>query len=72
MSRLDAEYDAAEHHDLDRIDRSLPNPTTAEVTFTPVCACGWKPPSSVDQGSHKTRDRAYKAWDQHRQREWFG
>jgi hypothetical protein len=72
VTRLDDEYNPAEHHDLDRTDRSLPDPITGEITFTPVCACGWKGTSSVDRGSHKTRGEAFIAWDQHRHREIFG
>lgn len=38
MSRLDAEYDPAEHHDLDRIE---PYPITGKTTgYVAVCACG--------------------------------
>lgn len=66
MSRLDDEYSPAEHHDLDRIDRSLPDPASA-VTFTAVCACGW---TSNIHGTD--RDSAWRAWDRHRHREWFG
>ena len=66
MSRLDAEYDPAEHHDLDRIETHPIVPIPSDPRFTPICACGWSC-SSCD-----TRDDAYKAWDQHRMQEWFG
>lgn len=58
MSRFDAEYSPAEHHDLDRIE---PAPIGSPPTWTPYCACGWSSPD------RSTRSAAYRAWDRHRE-----
>jgi hypothetical protein len=63
VSRLDDEYSPADHHDLDRIDQA---PIGSPTAWTAVCACG------ESLGDQKTRSSAFKAWDGHRQQEWFG
>ena len=69
MSRLDAEYDPAEHHDLDRLEEH--RTALAEysgpglLSWQPVCACGrmgW---------SHTTRGAAQADHRDHRDEE-FG
>lgn len=66
-TRLGAEYDPAEHHDLDRIDTHPLVPTPGDpLRHVAICACGWASPSKA------TRTAAHQAWDEHRQRKWFG
>lgn len=48
MSRLDAEYDPTEHHDLDRIDE-LPQ-GSLRSRWEAVCACGWRSGSAFSRG----------------------
>lgn len=65
MSRLDAEYDSAERHDLDRIEADKLGPAD-RWPWHAYCACGWLHPLGA-----RTRGEA-RQWHQDHQDEQLG
>jgi hypothetical protein len=63
VSRLDEEYDKAEHHDLKRVDERL-SVTQTRVDHIAVCWCNW-----VDPDPRSNFAAAYQAHDRHRDEE---
>lgn len=62
MSRLDAEYNPAEHHDLAQVYENIPE-IHFPVTYGWLCECG-------EYGKHedwKTRRGARRAHERHRE-----
>lgn len=60
MSRLDDEYDQAEHHDLKRVDEVM-SVTGTRVDHVARCWCNW-----TDPHPRSSYAAAYQAHDRHR------
>lgn len=62
MTRLDEEYDRAEHHDLKRVDEVM-SVTGSRVDHIAVCCCNWR------SWPHSNYAAAYQEHNEHRDEE---